>query len=88
MNITHAYLRFLSVFLTLWGFPVAQMVKNLPGVRETQVQSLYHVRINVKDNTKEENPIYLIWHSSLLLKIPLQEFHHMVEELHHVVIFN
>ena len=65
MNITHAYLSFLSVFLTLWGFPVAQMVKNLPAVWETQVQSLYQ-----EDPLEKE----MATHSSILVwKIPWTE---------------
>ena len=36
------FLKFLNISKNLlpWGFPVAQMVKNLPAMQETQVQSL------------------------------------------------
>ena len=65
MNITHAYLSFLSVFLTLWGFPVAQMVKNLPAVRETRVSSQ-----DREDPLEKE----MATHSSILVwKIPWME---------------
>ena len=56
---------FLSVSLTLWGFPVAQMVKNLPAVWETRVQSLYQ-----EDPLEKE----MATHSSILVwKIPWME---------------
>ena len=31
---------FFMANIVYWGFPVAQMVKNLPAMQETQVQSL------------------------------------------------
>ena len=56
---------FVSVSLTLWGFPVAQMVKNLPAVWETRVQSLYQ-----EDPLEKE----METHSSILVwKIPWME---------------
>ena len=30
----------LHCYISVWGFPVAQMVKNLPAMQETHVQSL------------------------------------------------
>ena len=35
-----SHCQFTIKFLTVWDFPVAQMVKNLPIVQETRVQSL------------------------------------------------
>ena len=55
----------MSVSLTLWGFPVAQMVKNLPAVWESRVQSLYQ-----EDPLEKE----MATHSSFLVwKIPWME---------------
>ena len=49
----------LHCYISVWGFPVAQMVKNLPAMQETRVQSLS--RENPLEKGMSTHSRFLAW---------------------------
>ena len=54
-----SHCQFTIKVVTVWDFPVAQMVKNLPAMRETWVQSLGW------EDSPEKGKNYPLWYSGL-----------------------